>query len=88
MEDGRRERRPAWRRALRFGRFEYFAWRGKAEALRALLDHAVSHFYPSASADVAEDRLRTARRRDRAPHHSAVAGGGLYHGVMNTDNRA
>lgn len=74
---------------LRFGHFEYFAWRGKTEELRALLDYAVTHFYPECERqDVAETACAllaavTERTAELLAHWQAV---GFCHGVMNTDN--
>ncbi len=74
---------------MRFGHFEYFTWRGKTEALRALLDHAVSHFYPDCQrTDVAETACAllaavTERTAQLMAQWQAV---GFCHGVMNTDN--
>ena len=74
---------------LRFGHFEYFAWRGKTEELRALLDYAVTHFFPACERqDVADTACAllaavTERTAELLAHWQAV---GFCHGVMNTDN--
>jgi uncharacterized protein YdiU (UPF0061 family) len=75
---------------LRFGTFEFFHYRGDAEAVRLLADYAIGRFYPDLAA-LAEGAERYAaflrsvveRTARLIAQWQAV---GFAHGVMNTDN--
>jgi len=68
---------------LRIGTFQYFAARGDAEAVRALLEYAVTRHYPNASTPL-EFLHRVIERQVALV--SRWMGVGFIHGVMNTDN--
>ena len=72
---------------IRVGTFEYFAVRGDAEALVALVDHAIERHYPElADADNRPLALLDAVMRRQAGLIARWIGVGFIHGVMNTDN--
>lgn len=78
---------------VRFGTFQYFLYRGDAEALRALADHVIERHYPDIP-DIGElpdtrERWMTLLERVTARTADLVADwmlAGFIHGVMNTDN--
>ncbi len=74
---------------VRFGSFEFFHYRGMADAQQLLADYVIERFFPSAAALAGPERYaaflrdvveRTARLMAQ---WSTV---GFAHGVMNTDN--
>lgn len=72
---------------IRFGHFEYFAWRGQTDALQRLADHVLTSLYPHCAdqpqphgAWLSELGKRTA---DLVARWQVM---GFCHGVMNTDN--
>lgn len=74
---------------LRFGSFEYFHYRGDADAVRALADYAIAKFYPHLGELAAGDRYAAFLREVALRTATLVArwqAVGFAHGVMNTDN--
>ncbi len=76
---------------IRFGHFEHFSARGDEEALRALADHVIDHFYPqcreaAATGGNAYAALLEAVSRRTADMVARWQAAGFCHGVMNTDN--
>lgn len=74
---------------VRFGAFQRLAYEKDAEAIAALVDYCVEHFYPSLLHEMGEERVAAFFRR--VVHHTAqlVAqwmSAGFVHGVLNTDN--
>lgn len=70
---------------IRVGTFQYFAVRGREDALRALTDHVIERHYPQASEPL--DLLDQVVARQAATVAKWMALG-FIHGVMNTDNMA
>jgi len=72
---------------LRFGHFEHFAQQGSTQALQALVDYTIEHFYP-ACADAAQPAaaLLEAVARRTAALVAQWQALGFCHGVLNTDN--
>ncbi len=72
---------------LRFGHFEHFAQQDPPDALRALADFTIEHYYPAlrdAERPYAALLEAVTRRTARlVAHWQAI---GFCHGVMNTDN--
>ncbi|OUM94648.1 MAG: hypothetical protein A9Z00_10765 [Thermobacillus sp. ZCTH02-B1] len=72
---------------LRVGTFEFAAWRGGREALRALADYAIRRHMPEVSGD---ERPYLAFLREVIDRQAALIARwmliGFVHGVMNTDN--
>jgi len=67
---------------VRFGHFEHFHYAGKAEMVRALLDHVIAAHFPGLSdAEFFGEAVR--RTAVMVAQWQAV---GFAHGVMNTDN--
>lgn len=69
---------------LRFGHFEYWAYRGQLEPLRQLADWAIANWFPQFEgryADWLGDIID--RTADLIVHWQTL---GFCHGVMNTDN--
>ncbi|MNB71794.1 hypothetical protein D3C75_183690 [compost metagenome] len=72
---------------LRVGTFQYAAWKGGEETLRALADYALERHYPEA--DTQGNRYLTLLREVCGRQASLIAKWqlvGFIHGVMNTDN--
>lgn len=72
---------------IRFGSFEYFFYRGQADAVRTLADHVIQHHYPELEQQTNKypaflQQVVTSTAKLMA-HWQAV---GFAHGVMNTDN--
>lgn len=70
---------------IRVGTFQYFAVRGKDEALAALTDHVIARHYPQASGPLSLLDHVVARQAETIAQWMAL---GFIHGVMNTDNMA
>lgn len=68
---------------IRVGTFQFFAARGDAEALQALLEHTIVRHYPDADGPAG---LLDAVLGAQAKLIAAWMGVGFIHGVMNTDN--
>lgn len=72
---------------LRVGTFQYFAARGDAETIRALVDYAIERHYPEVARDgkpvVAFFRAIASAQAALVADWMSV---GFVHGVMNTDN--
>jgi uncharacterized protein YdiU (UPF0061 family) len=73
---------------LRIGTFEYFASRNDSEAMKVLIDHALSRHYPnhreiSENSAVALLKSVIEAQTTLVAHWMSV---GFIHGVMNTDN--
>jgi len=75
---------------LRFGTFEFFHYRGRFDAVRAVADYALANFFPDVARVASEaDRYATFLREVVERTARLVAtwqGVGFAHGVMNTDN--
>lgn len=70
---------------IRVGTFEFFAVRGKTDALTALTDHVIARHYPDAHGPLEFLDQAVARQSETIAQWMAL---GFIHGVMNTDNMA
>ena len=74
---------------IRVGTFQFFAARGEADKLRALMDYTIArHYPPAANAAVPALALFDAVAARQAHLIAQWMGVGFIHGVMNTDNMA
>ncbi|MDO5692422.1 MAG: YdiU family protein [Pseudomonadota bacterium] len=72
---------------IRFGHFEHFSHHGQPEALRALADFVIEHFYSECrEAPNPYAALLTAVTQRTAALIAQWQAVGFMHGVMNTDN--
>ncbi|MCP8939833.1 YdiU family protein [Alsobacter sp. SYSU M60028] len=72
---------------IRVGTFQFFAARGRVDALRQLADHAIARHYPDAAQAASPYRALlegVAARQGRLVAQWLLVG--FIHGVMNTDN--
>ncbi|MBU3030217.1 protein adenylyltransferase SelO [Paracoccus marinaquae] len=70
---------------IRVGTFQYFAVRGREDALAALTDHVIARHYPAANGPLSLLDHVVARQAETIAQWMAL---GFIHGVMNTDNMA
>lgn len=70
---------------IRVGTFQYFAVRGRKDALAALTDHVIARHYPAANGPLSLLDHVVARQAETIARWMAL---GFIHGVMNTDNMA
>lgn len=70
---------------IRVGTFQYFAVRGREDALAALTDHVIARHYPQASGPLDMLDKVVERQAETIAQWMAL---GFIHGVMNTDNMA
>jgi len=76
---------------IRFGHFEFFAWRGQTDALRQLADYVIRRYYPACRDDARFGGSPYAALLHAVSERTArlIAqwqAAGFMHGVMNTDN--
>lgn len=70
---------------IRVGTFQYFAVRGREDALAALTDHVIARHYPQTSGPLDMLDKVVERQAETIAQWMAL---GFIHGVMNTDNMA
>ncbi|MCZ2105571.1 MAG: YdiU family protein [Burkholderiales bacterium] len=72
---------------IRFGHFEFFAWRRQTEALRQLANHVIGRHYPECLAQPHPYAALLQTVSERTARLIAQwQAAGFMHGVMNTDN--
>ncbi|MEO1252822.1 MAG: YdiU family protein [Pseudomonadota bacterium] len=74
---------------VRFGVFQRLAFEGDNEAIEALVDYSIRHFYPSLADETGEARIVAFYRAVVERTASLAAqwmAAGFVHGVLNTDN--
>jgi len=74
---------------LRFGTFQRVAYEDDHDAMRALVEHVIKHYYPSCKADRLQEataNLFTQMAQATGRMIGQWMATGFVHGVMNTDN--
>ena len=73
---------------VRFGTFQFHAWRKDTERLTKLVEYCQRNFYPEISGNIAEMSVQLLRRVSErmAALVASWTVAGFVHGVLNTDN--
>ena len=74
---------------VRFGTFQRLAYTGDAPSMRALVDYAITHFFPEIESTKSDERAGAFLRAVASRSATLCAQwmiAGFVHGVLNTDN--